>query len=550
MKFKVSLISIILSCSVAFSKTEQISKCSFPKIDVLQLTCNDNSNSITNHILDDSPVIQCDSARMPKNEIKEIRFNNCKVNSIKNTYFEAYPNVESFIVESSDLKMIESDNFKNAINLNEIKIRFNGLTELRSFLFRFAPKISSVDFSHGTIARIDPFAFYNATQLSYLDLSHNKIDVLDKRIFTELPEIRTILLNNNIIQVIEPALFTSLKNLKKLHLNVNSIDEFDCQILSSLSNLTELDLSSDRLESFDTSCRSDGKMFKLYIQKNKLRKLTLADNVEYVDAADNQLSRIIVNVDLTHLKYLDLSSNAIENIHEVLEKLTATLTYLNLAGNPMKKVEVNTFSKLVKLQTLNLKATNISTIQFGSFGHLTNLKKIDLSNNDLIPKYSDEALLRDFRFDKNYFTISIKSQFKQLRAANNQIESSFNHFGQLLRNVTGKLESFDQNNNEFVPKITTERSIISKAVDVDSNEDEHIIAAKLGTPFIFSGKNSSPTVPQIIFYFIASIMYILIVVRLFVLICRSNNEQFIQVAQNLLPENGLQEVQTMIESNL
>ena len=119
---------------------------------------------------------------------------------IPNDIFETFPNVMYIIVIQTSLEVLKPEFFKNAHNLEVIKITNNLIFELTGNLFVETPKLEYLNLGHNNIKKIDSDAFKGLKNLKGLYLEGNKIINVNIKTFSGLPKLTILdLLGNTCI---------------------------------------------------------------------------------------------------------------------------------------------------------------------------------------------------------------------------------------------------------------------------------------------------------------------------------------------------------------
>ncbi len=222
--------------------------------------------------------------------------------------------------------------------------------------------------NNNAVSNLTPIA--NLTELREIDLGGNPISDLSP--LTELSNLRTLYLGGNSTSDLSPL--TKLPNLR-LYLvpNLVLIDTTSLQIPSKVVSIPDVNLASVVQETLgltrDNMLTSHSilGLTQLYAPNHGITDLTgleYASNLtelwlgtEYVDGEwvnSNAVSNLSPLSTLTHLKRIDLQSNAISDVSALVSILSGLteLTYLDLRHNPIS--DSSSLSKLTQLTTLYL----------------------------------------------------------------------------------------------------------------------------------------------------------------------------------------------------
>lgn len=133
--------------------------------------------------------------------------------------------------------------------------------------------------------------------------------------------------------------------------------------LQNLSHIETLDLSSNAIEELDDL---------VFHNLTNLTKLILHNN---------KLRKLNGNVlhNFTQLKILDLSSNKISSLRKDSFLQAENIQHLNFSNNYLQTIDNNTFSLFAKLERLDLSQNPNLTLRENTFSSLTSLKLLNLS---------------------------------------------------------------------------------------------------------------------------------------------------------------------------
>ncbi|KAG5677479.1 hypothetical protein PVAND_007237 [Polypedilum vanderplanki] len=141
--------------------------------------------------------------------------------------------------------------------------------------------------------------------------------------------------------------------------------------------------------------------------------MTLKSNITNLHANNvsiSQLRRISFPF-AQKLEHVDLSWNAIYELHEMFFYDAVNLVTLNLSHNLIGEISPNVFEKLDSLQILDLSYNQISTIPFDLFQPLRNLAYLNLRNNRFQLKFG--IFPRNIRMlDLSFNNLEIQQKFK------------------------------------------------------------------------------------------------------------------------------------------
>lgn len=155
--------------------------------------------------------------------------------------------------------------------------------------------------------------------------------------------------------------------LKTLNLASNPIEVIDSELLRVLEpTLERLDLSKSEISDIPhDTFKGFTKLFDLQLRGNKLTSAAL-------------------HFDVTNkVRFLDLSCNPIEELHNNAFYHLEHLEELRITHSPLKIIDTGTFLPLKKLKSLTLFSNQIAKIAQDTFKELTQLKELRLHGNQL-----------------------------------------------------------------------------------------------------------------------------------------------------------------------
>lgn len=130
-------------------------------------------------------------------EIPQFLFKNCKelyeidlsfneiieIIEINPDAFPTENDVKHLNFNMNQIGFLHVNTFQKFLNLEQLSLANNQITEIPSFLFHRTGKLVNLDLSFNNIRQFDDFAFIGGFNLNRLNLSHNKLTILHPQSF-------------------------------------------------------------------------------------------------------------------------------------------------------------------------------------------------------------------------------------------------------------------------------------------------------------------------------------------------------------------------------
>ncbi|XP_072901894.1 toll-like receptor 7 isoform X1 [Hemitrygon akajei] len=454
--------------------------------------------------------------------------------------FDALRKLRILRLHSNSLKTVRSSWFKYTTNLMMLDLSQNFLvTEIATASFlRHLNSLKEIDLSFNYQLSVYPKHLNLSTNFSYLkslqilkirgyvfkDLTSENLKPLQG-----LSKLKLLDLGTNFIKVADLQIFTHFRTLQVINLSENKISPSStksaggsCGLNSQLQQDVGLFYGSPdqlryfRYDEFARSCKSKNKEYYhlspitqsecnhrfstldlsrnniFYIDKEQFKNLSF---ITCLNLSGNALSQALNGSEfhhLPHLRYLDLSNNRIDLLHntalrelqelEVLdlsnnnhyfqmEGLTHHLNFIHSLGN-LSKLILNE-NDIYSSADPQLCSNSLSVLEFrgnqlnymwgdgndmyvGFFKNLSNLSRLDLSGNSLkfvppgvfdhLPHALKQLVLSDNELRSfNWGRLHLLSQLELLNLGNNQLST----VPRKLSNCTRTLRNFNLTRNRI-----------------------------------------------------------------------------------------------------
>ncbi|XP_030845983.1 toll-like receptor 3 [Strongylocentrotus purpuratus] len=313
----------------------------------------------------------------------ELDLSRNKIITVEPVFFQGMRELKVLNLNFNQIKYINPNTDEWTLDLNELYLRSNSLTE------------------------ISEFAFFGLRNLTLLDLSLNKdLKVLNITSFSELMGIQTIALNfcnfciKDIFQPVAPNLTTLFMNnmiaemimmapgitfedsqgLENLEIRNSGLSNFNLwdeilnvSLFDGLSNLITLDLSQNYLDHYFPS-DFPARIFK---QLSALQNLSL-------EACHISCLHPLAFTGLESLRVLNLSGNVIQQLNFDIFKMLDQVTIIDLHDNLLAYLDEQLFSNNPRLTTLLLSNNKLTILNEKTFEPIkSSLLSFDLSLNPI-----------------------------------------------------------------------------------------------------------------------------------------------------------------------
>ncbi|KAK9154409.1 hypothetical protein Sjap_001889 [Stephania japonica] len=301
----------------------------------------------------------------------------------------------------------------NLSSLQVFDLSFNNLVGRIPDSLGQLKNLQDLELGSNMLSSTVPPSIYNLSSLQFLAFPFNQIfDKLPSDIGLTLPNLQQLICNSNYFFGSLPFSLLNFSTLDMLELAVNG---FIGQVPVNMGGMPNLQV----LSLYENHLGSSGKVDDLKF----LSTLTNSSNLQFLDAANNQLSgtlhiSLLANVSSTKLERLYLGKNQISGIipSKIIE--LSHLTLLSLRNNFLTGSIPQGIGKLNNLQQLALEENKLSGQIPSSINNLTNLLYLGLSGNNFegrnIPSTSNLHSLQGLYLSRNKLNATLEQVFGQL----------------------------------------------------------------------------------------------------------------------------------------
>ncbi|XP_050357712.1 leucine-rich repeat-containing protein 15-like [Nymphalis io] len=295
------------------------------------------------------------------------------------------------------------------------------------------------------ITGMDNDSFENLYSLKYLDLSQNQISTVKLGSLGSSKQLIYLNVSHNLLSELQPGSFDETPNLDVLDLEGNRI-KLNLGIFDRLIKLRHLDLSNNNLrgKDFDSSLFSRNthiSYLDLSVNDMNDAPITLLDAVQVLDFLNlercllKEVPMFSIRENLKTMKHLILSTNEINDLgNGTTFTNLINLEKLNIADNALEQLHGDVFKPMRKLKVIVLRGNRIKHLPDNLFTNMKTLANIDLSNNLI-----ETVPVNAFR----------GTSVKNLNLSNNRFTYLIDNFALELRNSGAKLTKFYFNQNPW-----------------------------------------------------------------------------------------------------
>lgn len=149
---------------------------------------------------------------------------------VPTSLFSTFPNIQSFMMQNTNLNTLVTDAFTNAGNMVSLSLTENNFPDIPASFCSSCINMTSLNLMGNNIVNVDNEAFKGMKFLNSVMLRDNKITCIPPGLFRNTPVIQMIDLYGNQITSFDPSTFKGLPNLNSIMLGFNkiaSIPDFD-----------------------------------------------------------------------------------------------------------------------------------------------------------------------------------------------------------------------------------------------------------------------------------------------------------------------------------
>ncbi|XP_071549839.1 uncharacterized protein [Panulirus ornatus] len=348
--------------------------------------------------------------------------------------------LESLTIKHCKLSAVPQAALYRLIQLQELNLESNNITELPSFGFTKI-NIQRLNLKGNMISLISDFAFDGLEEsLQELNLISNDLRELPVTSLQKMKNIKKLDLAWNHISELNTGAVSPLSTVEYIDLSSNEIRKIKSKSLAGMPGLLSLSLYMNSISSVTKNAfRENSALETLFLGHNNIMHLdsetfSYTPRMRILDLSCNNIQAIHGGLfcNLPNLQELVLSRN---NIREVIQQTfenSSSIRILNLEHNAIRFVVLETFRNMIQLETLLLSHNNIHEIYPHLFMANVNLYNLKLDHNKINDldeiTFKNTTQLRKLFLQNNRLTMikrglfSRVSQLRELHLHNNKIE--------------------------------------------------------------------------------------------------------------------------------
>ncbi|KAI8037476.1 hypothetical protein M5D96_009628 [Drosophila gunungcola] len=259
-------------------------------------------------------------------------------------------------------------------NVASIKIANCTLEYLHAEAFHGLTELYAVNLTDVGLAIINPDTFVGNKKLRMLTISGNDLSIMSSvHYLLKSSSIEELDFSRNNLIELNPKAFSQLSNIVYINLSQNSLKKLPEKAFENVTLLEELDLSYNSLTELPREIFNGTTLSILHLKYN-----TFGGDLHF---------------GTRDLQQLDLSFNAIVQVHHSMFDRMPGLTSLNLKGNGIKKIQPDSFLTLKSLRHIDLSINELDQISGMLFFKNSELDVIRLNDNPRLSQLPTDGFL-------------------------------------------------------------------------------------------------------------------------------------------------------------
>lgn len=259
----------------------------------INVTCLTRENRMINQKINENTLIElvneCDHLKSTHHrDVTELQIYGARLGITKN--FKEFDRVKIFKIRHGHLSHVKTTSIFEGLNAMEIlRLTDNEIEKMEKF--PVLQRLQNVNLSNNRMRMIHEDLFAHLATLKHLTLECNEIFWIHPNSFVSNRYLEEINLNRNKLASLDPEIFQRNPLLMEISLNHNNFDHVNKELFKNVHGLQVLLLKDNRIRN---------------VQKNLFPK-----HIKWVDMSGNAVSYVHTSAfsDLCNLEYFDLQGN-------------------------------------------------------------------------------------------------------------------------------------------------------------------------------------------------------------------------------------------------
>ncbi|XP_043779412.1 leucine-rich repeat-containing G-protein coupled receptor 6 isoform X2 [Cervus elaphus] len=292
------------------------------------------------------------------------------------------PGLQSLRLDANLISLVPDRSFEGLTSLRHLWLDDNALTEIPVSALGHLHALQAVTLALNRIGRVPDYAFRNLSSLVVLHLHNNRIQRLGAHSFEGLQNLETLHFYDNPIQFVGRSAFRHLPRLHTLSLNgATDIQEFpDLRGTTSLEILTLTGAGLQRLP--PGMCQQLPRLRVLELSHNRIEGLPSLHGCQKLEEMPPE-PLLLNSGDFCQRGPSGLPVPAVGAGSPRPRAQQASCCPSGLQHNHIWEVRADTFRQLTSLRSLDLSWNAIRSVHPAAFATLRSLVKLDLTDNQL-----------------------------------------------------------------------------------------------------------------------------------------------------------------------
>lgn len=170
-------------------------------------------------------------------DVVNIKITNSKIPFIIKELFVAFPNALAFEMNDAGLKVIKSDDFKNAGNVELVYLTNNNIDSIPANGFTGLKNMNEMLLLSSHVSRIHEDAFVGCYSMITLWLFSNPIKILHPNLFNSMTELKALHVIQSGIERLDGRLFRNNLELQSITFQDNNISSIESNLFNNLDKV-------------------------------------------------------------------------------------------------------------------------------------------------------------------------------------------------------------------------------------------------------------------------------------------------------------------------